>query len=412
MNKEQHIIGQGTYGCVFKPGFTCKGNSTKQKNMITKIQRKESTSENEEKIGKKIKAIYYYSDYFAPILSSCSISLAEINKEEIKKCEFINEKIVENEKTQKKPTEKYESNKMKYIGKRTLQESIMDKYFKNSKYIPFYILRTHDHLLSGLYKLAINNIIHFDIKENNIICNDKTGNPIIIDFGLSMDTNKPNIFYEIKYFSDPYYSPWPIEVALIYFYLNHPDKQITKEFIEETIDHFLEQTKTKNLLYETEKNIYKQNLFSYYQGFLGNSMKELYEDSIKYNKTWDNYSLTWTYLNILKNIFFLVEETNEETKEKTKQENILKTYRDFLVSILLSTPDKRPTSDSTQIQLNTLFKEIPLKDLTTMQTKLNTDKSIHKEEIQSNVIQYTIYQLETEKQVFENRNSKKHNKFQ
>jgi hypothetical protein len=191
-------------------------------------------------------------------------------------------------------------------------------------------------------------------------------------------------------------------VAFIYFYYNTPDKEISQEFIEKTIHDFFEENNIRKVLSEKETNEYKKRTISYYQRFVGNSIKEVYEDSIKWNKTWDNYSLTWTYINILTNIFFIMNEEGEEGEK-----NILKKYRDFLVDILVSPPDKRPTSDSTQIQLNTLFRDIPLKDLTAMQTKLNTDKSIHKEKIQSNVIQYTIYQLETEKEVLENRHSQK-----
>ena len=37
-NSEQNIIGQGSYGCVFKPGINCKGKTNSSENYISKIQ--------------------------------------------------------------------------------------------------------------------------------------------------------------------------------------------------------------------------------------------------------------------------------------------------------------------------------------------------------------------------------------
>ena len=73
------LISQGSYGCIFRPGFTCKGSPTK-KGYITKIQKIASTSKKETKLGKKIKKIDNYKDYFAPILKTCEVSLAKWKK--------------------------------------------------------------------------------------------------------------------------------------------------------------------------------------------------------------------------------------------------------------------------------------------------------------------------------------------
>jgi hypothetical protein len=398
--QEQHIIGQGSYGCVFKPGFTCNGKDRKQTNLITKIQRKESTSENEKKISEKIKSIYFYSEYFAPILSSCSLSLAEINKNEMRKCEFIKEDIQEKEEENKKTTEIYESNKIKFIGKNSLQENIRDKYFRNSSFIPSYIFETYDHLLTALYKLSMNNILHFDIKENNIMCKDKTGVPIIIDFGLSKETNKIRSFEEIQHYSSPYYSPWPIDVAFMYFYYENPKQLLTKEFLEKTVEDFLIESDTIHILSKEEINQFQNTLTNYYQPFVGSSIQIVYEDSLKYVKTWDNYALTWTYLKILKTIFL----------EICQEENKMKKYRDFLVDILTKAPNQRPTPDKTQIELNITFRDIPVEEFTLLQTKLNTEKSMKKEKIETNVNQYTIYQLEKEEELLKSKKINKKNK--
>jgi len=102
------LINQGTYGCIFRPAISCKGNALKS-SFITKVQTSKTNSDHETKLGSIIKKIKHYNRYFAPILKSCSISIANIKNDEIKKCNVINEK-----------TTKLISNKMKYVGDKTL----------------------------------------------------------------------------------------------------------------------------------------------------------------------------------------------------------------------------------------------------------------------------------------------------
>ena len=61
----------GTYGCIFRPGLTCEGMVDDSPKEVTKVQRKEETSDNEIEIGKKLMNIKSYASYFAPIVESC-----------------------------------------------------------------------------------------------------------------------------------------------------------------------------------------------------------------------------------------------------------------------------------------------------------------------------------------------------
>ena len=62
------IIGQGTYGCVYRPNIDCQTKKIDSKQFLSKIQRKDKTSKNEIVIGKKIislpKNIYRFKTYF------------------------------------------------------------------------------------------------------------------------------------------------------------------------------------------------------------------------------------------------------------------------------------------------------------------------------------------------------------
>ena len=113
------------------------------------------------------------------------MKLGDINNEEdIKKC-----KIIENVELKE---DKYESNKIPYVGKNTLLERVYEDT-KNIRGIELYFKRyidKHVVLLKGIEKMNEAGIMHLDLKENNIMCRDKSGRPILIDFGLSVNTKK------------------------------------------------------------------------------------------------------------------------------------------------------------------------------------------------------------------------------
>jgi serine/threonine protein kinase len=348
----QELIGQGTYGCVFKPGFKCDGKNMRTKKFITKIQRKGDTTEK--KIGAQVIKIPHYADFFAPILNTCDISLAKIESDEIQKCDFIDD--VKEEKM-------YESGKMKYVGKQSLEESILEKYIKNPNYIMFALLRTHNHLLAALQKIAKIGIIHFDLKEKNIICNDKTGTPIIIDFGLSIDTKEENPYKEIQNYKNPYYFPWPIDVVFVYKYFENPGFKITERYLQEEIETFTQKSYLYNVLSNEELDEYRKKAFDYYKQFVGGSVKDVYEDSVKYSMTWDNYSLSWVYVNILKNVFYTVSEEDEKINK----------YREYLTSVIMSMSKDRPTPETTEKTIGEIFKTITKSEIVTLQKSLNKE---------------------------------------
>ena len=84
-----HLLGQGTYGCVYHPGINCNHKPLNAK-YVTKIHSsEEKTIQNEIAISKKIQTITNYELYFSPILENCDVNLAKVDKEEVEKCDFV-----------------------------------------------------------------------------------------------------------------------------------------------------------------------------------------------------------------------------------------------------------------------------------------------------------------------------------
>ena len=74
------LLNQGAYGCVYYPGFTCKGTVLREKKLITKLEIYDKTSKNEIEISNKIKKIKNFSKFFSPVIKHCISRFNEINK--------------------------------------------------------------------------------------------------------------------------------------------------------------------------------------------------------------------------------------------------------------------------------------------------------------------------------------------
>jgi len=330
INKQDHIelISQGAYGCVFKNENKNKPKSKEE--YIIKIQQKEETSENETLIGKKIMTIKNYKNYFAPILETENINIKSIDDdEEIEKCDIIH--------NNKDPKAKYESEKIKYVGKDTLIKYYIN-LLSNKNFINIFI-ENHIILLESLEKLESAQIIHYDLKENNVMIQDTDKRPIIIDFGLSIDVTKPmeNFFY--SYYTE--YAPWCIDIIFLSYMVNKVGKEwqtqlITSNNIKQILDEFFKNNPINTkLLIEDERNYWKSKLENYFNVFINKQWKILYDELVKYCFTWDNYSISVMYLFMIHELELL----------QYSSSTFLNDYINLLKTNIMSIPNdrKKPT---------------------------------------------------------------------
>lgn len=359
------LISQGSYGCIFRPGFTCKGSPTK-KGYITKIQKIASTSKKETKLGKKIKKIENYKDHFAPILKTCEVSLAKMEEDKLKKCEFINED----------DTMEYESNKLRYVGKDTLSKYILNTVDRNPKQLIRILVDTYKNLLVGFDKLNAAGIVHMDVKENNIMIDDNTKNPIIIDFGLSSEIKDldKNDYKDTFFVYGPDYGAWCIDICMLTYMANEleseiippgmlgfldyeekkavkwQDGMVTKEKITKVITDFIKKNNVMtDLLSEKQRSEYNKKLHDYFNGFVGKKWAEVAESLLENVSTWDSYALSATYLQIIE-----VLELKNTNMDLPKWHS----YKKILEDIILSRPDERDNSSNIIEKINTIFTNV------------------------------------------------------
>jgi serine/threonine protein kinase len=97
-NDEPALINQGGYGCVYYPSFPENKKSKHEKKYLSKLQKNIYPAHFEDFIGKILKTIPGYENFFVPVLKTYSIDLASVNHELIEKCDAVTKFIKKNNK--------------------------------------------------------------------------------------------------------------------------------------------------------------------------------------------------------------------------------------------------------------------------------------------------------------------------
>jgi len=175
------MLNYGSYGCVYYPGTDCNGNI--DKTHVSKIVNTQYSS-REIKMSEEIKKIPNYQSYFVPVEESCPIQSTKV-----KKCKALT----------------YETT-----------FTVLTMPFLKQVVTPFDESMFNE-LTYAVELLIEHNLVHFDIKSENIVTTPK---PYLIDFGISLDMN--NVDLSVYFFVyDPQQYIWPIEVHLLCYMIDH-----------------------------------------------------------------------------------------------------------------------------------------------------------------------------------------------
>jgi serine/threonine protein kinase len=272
------LLAEGTFGCIYHPGMTCNHEPLSAK-YITKIHSpNERTAKNEIAISKKVQTIPNYESYFSPVLEDCKVNLAKIEREEAEKCSFV-----------KDVNKTYISTRTRYIEGNTLLKYIENNHSLTTLYF------LYNKLCKSVEILAKHDIVHFDLRENNMIIT-KQGQPIIIDFGISINfsTIKKTLssLKPIFYAYTTKYKPWCIEIVLISYMVQHNTTSISTdkvmEIFDEVTNHF------ENIPY------LKDALPKYREHFKTHiSSTDLLTHLLDTYKHWDTYSVAIILIQML-----------------------------------------------------------------------------------------------------------------
>ena len=400
---EIELLNQGAFGCVYRPNIECDG-SIGDKRYVTKVQIQGEELKNELYIGSIVKTIHNYEYYYAPLLSSCEVSISTIGEQEREKCKIISGPM-------ETPLENFTSTKIRYVGNKNILEyfsSLVKKYPHNNQPKelqdgkPYYniqdifikkMYKNFYHGIKGIQKLQEKNIVHYDVKEKNIMYDELNQSQIFIDFGLSLDFNKTykKEDYQNLFYSESYYPYWCIDIYIISFIVQnfyYVEKKTQNMDIsqqgtstikggETTIDSVQSQTPQtqelteiineeilqiiiteyinkkinliKNLKLDITKDeieIFRKKITDFTNPYIGKSWDELFNFLVKkeiYN-TWDVFSLALTYMIISKELNFNL--YRNDLSEKCFQ---------MWKSIVLASPPERKNVEQTIVEMQNMF---------------------------------------------------------
>jgi serine/threonine protein kinase len=338
-------IAEGSFGCVFSSKIQCRGDneitSKGSKKYVSKVSvvSKDEMIDKEILLGKMIvENVRNYDYYFAPILNSCPINIGVIDNEEIKRCE-----IVSSDKDASK--REYVSSTLKYVGKNSLCE-YLDTQKKNEKKQIKTILETHLHLMNALQKLLDleDSIVHYDLKDGNIIFDEEYNVPIIIDYGLSFTKSQlfmsPLSIDNLKKMFYVYYekySAWNIETVLLSYITQsiilkenvNVAYQVLQPYYENLIN-VVDDFVAGSILFDTneERSKFENDTKKYLSKFEKKPIRILIDELSQRWKSWDNYSIAvMYYIYILENKYLL-------------ENKYINLYRMLLKEIIYSTLER------------------------------------------------------------------------
>ncbi len=347
------LINQGAYGCLYHPGFD-ENNKTLPENKITKLQKKNMSSENEFRISQNIKStIPNYENYFVILEKKEPVNLASIDPDLLTGCKVVqkaskggytikqpvtkesdeeyanymqsdDDEEEEDQEEEEEEEDEFELFTMNYVDSIDLPNGFIAE--KNLGMTIANIQNTYTSLLSGIDKLQKINIVHFDLKWPNILFDRNRRRPLIIDFGLSFDSEtivdhlknleeddeeeiKETLINSFVAFAPDYYI-WTPEANIVQFIiydLDFPsvlDELLLQRIQTECIDSIIEQNKWFHVIYPREvdrqrlRNILIKHLKETSQKYNGNVLQMFAHEYLTEEclMTWDLYSLgviTW-----------------------------------------------------------------------------------------------------------------------
>ena len=192
-------LGEGSYGCTYKPAMKCKGESNREPNSISKLLLKFNTADDLK--GKDLlEPIDPTQQFFLFPSRVCQPNIGSMDPVEnnLMKCgkykyRYMNQTLLNSD----------------LILMKNGGEDLVRFKVRPDEFYPFF--RDFSNLLEGLVILNENNFVHFDIKPENIVVKKQADGSFhfrFIDFGLmtsvaDFDSMNTAIFLN-NYFVWPY----------------------------------------------------------------------------------------------------------------------------------------------------------------------------------------------------------------
>jgi hypothetical protein len=177
----------------------------------------------------------------------------------------------------------------------------------NKKKIISCIFDTYSYLIESIERLVEHEVVHYDINMRNILVNLKTDTPIIIDFGLSIPIkrfeqggkgNNDAAWATYFYKCSPEYYVWPLEAHVINF-LQNVSNTLTRDDAETICETYVNANTALRIFSKGFRARYLKACVEQCEQWIGVERGTARAGLLKGWPTWDNYSLSIEYLQII-----------------------------------------------------------------------------------------------------------------
>ena len=274
-----HFLAAGVYGCVYYPGYTCKGVPMKRKKYVSKLTLLNETSQTEIDIGNILKKSPRYEDNFVLVERQCPIQYKSLS--EMKEgCEMAKKK------------KEFVLLYSKFIPSKELYDYLKE----NTLFVRMF--RCFYQLCEKISILIHYRIVHHDLHFGNVLYGTETAKLYLIDFGLSILVDKFNSFEYLKFIFSRYMPDWnwySIEIHLLSYLIQHGE--LSEHVILNTIDTYLKDHRVFSLFHDYRKE-YKRESLEYFLPLVQKNRQECIDHLHQFWNTWDYFDIGLRFLSI------------------------------------------------------------------------------------------------------------------
>jgi len=316
-------IGEGAYGCVLRPYIKCDG-TTGTDNYISKFFFIKKSYYNELSIQKKIRKIGFDTRGFTiKMKSNCKINLekkANIKELSRNSCGIYDKEVYQ-------IVFEFGGTDLKGLFKKDETKAKLRTMDLRK------LLKKMDNVFKGLCELDKLNLVHFDIRPDNILYNFEKDKFYIIDFGLMRTMDEIFSKYNIQSFYEEPHKSYPNELNILGFF-NDEGLETTMGYERINSNMFLISLRTKLASFDSSsKNQEHIRKIMEINDYIANELTDKFQETLEILKKDFKRNMSDKSLNeFVRNIC-------NDIKNKVDVYMLGLLLYEFLISIFLNIPN-------------------------------------------------------------------------
>lgn len=275
------LLAQGSYGCVYYPGYSCSGDG-KTKQYVSKLSRDDKASKVEYDMGQLIKQIPHYDKRFVVIEKKCKVQKPLLEK--TADCDFS--------RTHKQEFVLLYSKYIKSVELAHILSSQELTYFK--------LLQITKSLVNRVTEMFSVGVVHMDLHFGNVLWSKKDNHLYIIDFGLAMDVNQ---FYSgkalnMRYLNENWmnYNPtwltWSPEYNFLALILKEKTDLTSENILKTITTHY----NSNDIIKKYIGHEFIQTAYEWFKPLANNDTEANLRFLLTFANTWDYYKIAYHIL--------------------------------------------------------------------------------------------------------------------